>query len=91
MFGRFKVHAGDFRPGDEHQVAHGNLIMKVPGKFFRQKIPLSAIEVVEPASEDSVTKVGGAIGWGAAGALLWTAASFWPPPHRASTRRSARA
>jgi len=69
-FGAFKVHAGDFEKGSNHQLLSGTLVMKVPGKFFREDIPLSEVETVEAASEESVKRAGGTVGWGVAGAAL---------------------
>lgn len=44
--------------------------MKKPKGFFREKVKLADIEAVEVASEEAVIRVGGAIGWGVAGAVL---------------------
>lgn len=69
-FGSFEVHAGDFKKGKDHQYVGGKLIMKVPGKFFRENITLDQIETVDTASEESVKRIGGTVGWGVAGAAL---------------------
>ena len=72
-FGTFEVHAGDFKKGKDHQYLAGkpgNLIMKSQGKFFREKIPVSEIQELEPASEESVKRIGGTVGWGAVGGVL---------------------
>jgi len=69
-FGRFTVHAGDFRKGNEHQFLRGKLLMKKPSGFFRETVPLDDIEAVEVASEEAVKRLGGTIGWGVAGAVL---------------------
>jgi len=69
-FGVFEVHAGDFKKGKDHQFARNKLIMKVDGKFFREEIDASKIDVLEVASEENVKNLGGAMGWGAAGVLL---------------------
>ncbi|MBF9235631.1 hypothetical protein [Microvirga alba] len=68
--GRFTVHAGDFRKGNEHQFLRGKLLMKKPKGFFRETVRLDAVESVEVASEESVKRLGGTIGWGVAGAVL---------------------
>lgn len=68
--GRFIVHAGDFRKGNEHQLLRGNLLMKKPKGFLREKVSLDNVEAVELASEESVKRLGGTIGWGVAGAVL---------------------
>lgn len=69
-FGSFEVHAGDFKKGKDHQFLKNQLIMKVEGKFRREKIEASLIEELEVASEENVKKLGGTVGWGIAGAAL---------------------
>ncbi len=69
-FGSFEVHAGDFKKGGEHQCVGGKLVMKRTDKFIREDIKLSEIDAIEPASEESVKRIGGTVGWGAAGAVL---------------------
>ena len=69
-FGTFEVHAGDFKKGKEHQFMKDAIHMKSKKKFFREKIPVSQIEKIEVASEESVKRIGGAVGWGIAGAAL---------------------
>lgn len=68
--GIFTVHAGDFRKGKDHQFLRGNLIMKKPKGFFREKINVAQVETVDVASEESVKRIGGTLGWGVAGGLL---------------------
>ena len=69
-FGSFEVHAGDFKKGKDHQFLKNKLVMKRPGKFFRENIKLNQIETVEIASEDAVKRIGGTVGWGIAGGLV---------------------
>ncbi|MEX0938748.1 MAG: hypothetical protein WDZ59_12880 [Pirellulales bacterium] len=72
-FGVFEVHAGDFKKGKDHQYVAGkpgNLIMKSEGKFFRETIPVTEIAELEAASEESVKRFGGTVGWGAVGGVL---------------------
>lgn len=71
-FGTFNVTAGDFRKCDDvSQAIDGYLYMKKPRfSFFREKIKMSEIETVEVATEESVKKLGGTIGWGAAGGII---------------------
>lgn len=69
-FGTFRVCAGDFKEGKEHQFVGGILIMRSAGKFLREKIQLEQIQSLEPASEEAVKRVGGTVGWGIAGAAL---------------------
>lgn len=74
--GVFKVHAGDFDPKGPNQyiaksfLGPDRLEMKVAGKMLRESIPLTDIAEVEAASEEAVTRIGGVVGWGTAGALL---------------------
>lgn len=81
-FGMFKVVAGDFKQTDSHQLIPGRektfllpgtvptLHMRVAGKFSAEKIPASEIESLELATEESVKRLGGTVGWGIAGAAL---------------------
>ncbi len=68
--GRFEVHAGDFKKGNEHQFLAGKFVMKSDGKFFRETILASEVDTLEKASEESVKRLGGTVGWGVAGAAL---------------------
>ena len=68
--GRIDVHAGDFKNGNESQSVHGKFLMKKEGKFLREKIKPTEIEKLELATEENVVSVGGAAGWGIAGAAL---------------------
>lgn len=69
-FGSFEIHAGDFKKGKDHQFVGGKLLMKKQGKFFRETVPLDQLETLEVASEESVKRVGGTVGWGVAGGVL---------------------
>lgn len=69
-FSRFTVHAGDFRKGNDHQLLRGRLLMKRPKGFFRETLPLNEVEAVEIASEESVKRLAGTIGWGAVGGVI---------------------
>ncbi|MEQ1560657.1 MAG: hypothetical protein ABL933_17180 [Methyloglobulus sp.] len=72
-FGTFEVHAGDFKKGSDHQYLTGkpgNFIMKTAGKFFRETIPITEIVELDAASEESVKRIGGTVGWGAVGGVL---------------------
>lgn len=67
---KITVHAGDFRKGDG-QYSLGTLILKAPNSLFvGEIIHLSYLKSVDVASEETVKKVAGTIGWGAAGALV---------------------
>lgn len=64
------VHAGDFLKGDS-QFSFGSLVLRTEAhSFVGEAIPVTQLESVEVASEESVKKIGGTIGWGAAGALV---------------------
>lgn len=67
---KIKVLAGDFLKGDG-QVSFNALGLRTEKhSFLGESIPFSQLEEVEVASEESVKKIGGTIGWGAAGAVL---------------------
>jgi hypothetical protein len=64
------VHAGDFLKG-EGQFSFDSLILKTTEhSWVGETISITQLETVEVASEESVKKIGGTIGWGAAGALV---------------------
>ncbi|MFT8450671.1 MAG: hypothetical protein ABF675_00470 [Zymomonas mobilis] len=69
-FGTFEIHAGDFKKGMHHQFVGKNLQLKHEGKFIREAVPLSQIANVEVASEESVKRLGGSVGWGITGGFL---------------------
>ncbi|WP_116645244.1 hypothetical protein [Salinivibrio sp. HTSP] len=67
---KIKVHAGDFLQ-DEGQFTFGIMTLKTKKHSWAgEQIPIKELEMVEVASEENVKKVGGTVGWGAAGALL---------------------
>jgi hypothetical protein len=67
---KIKVHAGDFLKG-EGQLSFGSLVLKTQAHpWVGETISLASLEMVDTASEENVKKVGGTIGWGAAGAVL---------------------
>lgn len=69
---KIKIHAGDFPKGT------ANLMLGIisfpwqPGDGFStgKTVPLSDLEQVDIASEESVKRVGGTVGWGVAGAVI---------------------
>ncbi|MDO5506390.1 MAG: hypothetical protein Q4F49_08925 [Pseudoxanthomonas suwonensis] len=72
-FGTFQVHAGDFKKGSDHQFLSAKppyLLMKNEGKFLREKIFLTELSELDVASEESVKRVGGTVGWGVVGGAL---------------------
>jgi hypothetical protein len=67
---KIKVHAGDFLEGDG-QYGFGSLTLRTKEhSFIGETIPVTELETVEIATEESVKKIGGTIGWGAAGAVI---------------------
>lgn len=68
---KVKVHAGDFPKGTAN-LSFGVLSFPwQPGDGFSGKtIALSDLLEVDTASEESVKKIGGTVGWGAAGAVI---------------------
>mgnify|MGYP001608718031 CR=1 FL=1 len=65
-----KVHGGDFLKSDGNYF-FGQLVLKTPAHpFAGESISKKELEVVEVASEESVKKIAGTVGWGIAGALL---------------------
>lgn len=72
MNGDIKIHGGDFVSGimDNNQYVYGFFLLKVPGKLLREKIPISFVSQLEIATEESVKKLGGTLGWGLVGVTL---------------------
>lgn len=67
---KITVHAGDFLKCDG-QFNFGSLNLKTAAhSIVGETIPITELATVEVASEDSVKKIGGTIGWGVAGALV---------------------
>ena len=65
-----KVHAGDFLKGDS-QYSFGSFVLRTKEHSFAgEAIPVTFLETVEIATEESVKKIGGTIGWGVAGAVI---------------------
>jgi hypothetical protein len=73
------VHAGNFVKGEYSVLSSGAFLLKVDrysrsaSKMIRESetVSFSSFEVVEAASEESVKKVGGTVGWGAAGLVAF--------------------
>lgn len=80
----FKTIAGDFLNDNKvHDFKNGSFVMCVGANSFfrglaeslfgiksREVIQISEVEVLEIASEDNVKRIGGTVGWGAAGSIL---------------------
>lgn len=68
---KIKVHAGDFYDGGQHSYSFGSFTLySDKAKWMGETILASQLEEVAPASEENVKKIGGTVGWGAAGALV---------------------
>lgn len=66
----FKVHAGDFGDG-EASFSSDVFRLPIPGKLFAQvKVPKEQVAGVEVATEESVKRLAGAVGWGLVGGAL---------------------
>lgn len=63
-----KIHAGDLPKGEA--LVGRNCFAVKHGFFNVETIMFDQFETVEVASEESVKRIGGTIGWGAAGAVL---------------------
>ena len=67
---KIKVLAGDFLEGDS-QYSSGSLILKTKEhSFLGETIPITELETVDIATEESVKKLGGTVGWAVAGAVI---------------------
>ena len=67
---KIKVLAGDFLEGDS-QYSWGSLILRTEEHSWAgEAIPLDQLDTVDIATEESVKKIGGTVGWGAAGAII---------------------
>lgn len=64
------VHAGDFVKG-KGEYSWGTLTLKTEkNRVWGESFSVKDLDTVEVATEESTKKIGGTIGWGAAGALL---------------------
>lgn len=73
MLGEFKVHAGDFATNRKAMFSSGIFSMPDKDDVWAWKMhTYSAAEVEEltQASEESVKRLGGTVGWGVAGAAI---------------------
>ncbi len=67
---KIKVHAGDFLEGSG-QYSFGSLaLMTKEHSFVGETIPITELDTIDVATEENVKKLGGTVGWGAAGALI---------------------
>jgi len=65
-----QIHAGDFYEGKAEFSAGEFFLKSRQSDGAVENICASKIEVLDVASEENVKKVGGTVGWGAAGAVL---------------------
>lgn len=67
---KVKVHAGDW-PKGSGQFSFGSLALPKKGGWGGfEGVPLTQLASVDLATEEGVKRLGGTIGWGAAGAVL---------------------
>lgn len=70
--GKLKMHGGDFPKSSHHQFVGGfspKLLLVNPKKFLRETVKPGDIAAVEIATEESVKRMGGTVGWGIVGAV----------------------
>lgn len=73
MFGEFKVHAGDFATNRKAIFTSGMFSMPDKDDIWAWKMHrymANDVEEIAQASEENVKRIGGTIGWGAAGGLI---------------------
>ena len=68
---KLTILAGDFCVGKESRVFGSTFTIRKAGFWPRfETVPMSDLDTVDVASEESVKRLGGTIGWGVAGAVL---------------------
>jgi hypothetical protein len=65
-----KIHAGDWGENKVGGFSFDSFSLPKAGKFMPEGIHKSALTEVELATEESVKRIGGTVGWGAAGAVI---------------------
>ncbi|BEH14276.1 hypothetical protein [Marinobacter shengliensis] len=65
-----KVHAGDFLKQSGNYNFNTLTLKTEEHPYIGESIDVSQIETLDVATEENVKKLGGAVGWGAAGGLL---------------------
>lgn len=69
--GNIKVLAGDFLKGGDSNYSSGSFALKTEEHFWiGEIIPLDQLDTIDIATEESVKKIGGTVGWGVAGAVI---------------------
>jgi len=67
---KVKIIAGDFKNGDaQYSVGSFSAMRSNEHWFWGESLSIKDFESIEVASEESVKKLGGTVGWGAVGAL----------------------
>jgi hypothetical protein len=67
---KIKIHAGDFLKGEGQFFLGAFSLKTTEHPFLGEGIAGNQLELVEIASEESIKKLGGTIGWGLAGGIL---------------------
>lgn len=69
--GQIKIQAGDFQEGEGSIFSFGSFSLRKKGAWFDSEIVRpTEVEEVSIATEESVKRLGGTVGWGAAGAVI---------------------
>lgn len=66
---KIKLHAGDFQKARVASFAAGTFVFMY-GIFKNETIKATELDSLEVASEESLKRLGGTLGWGIAGGLL---------------------
>lgn len=66
MFGQIEVLAGDFKASKNGQFAKG-FLLPVSGSMTRESISAKSMTELTVATEESVKRIGGTVGWGLVG------------------------
>ena len=67
---KFEVHAGDFSKGSASLSGDTFKILKKNSIWGTENISTKELALIELATEESVKKIGGTVGWGLAGAAI---------------------
>lgn len=69
--GKIKIEAGDFPKGSA-TVSLGTIVLpwQRGDGWTGKSVPVGDIEAIDVATEESVKKIGGTVGWGAVGGVL---------------------
>lgn len=70
-FGQFKVIAGDFAKGSGHSFFNKTFQMRRNDRLTKETIYPGQVRTIEIASENSVKRLGGTVGWGLAGGAVF--------------------